>query len=587
MEPSKLQSPETLEFVSPIDTLPQDIHLQSVQRDSVGYATPARPTGNLDLFQDLSSRVPGLHDLSSGARAATNAEHKMTFLKACRVYPKAMAWSALASSTIIMEGFDLTLVNSFLASPAFQNSYGSLASTVTGHQIPLAWQSGLSNAAVSGEILGLFLNGYCTDRFGYHRTMVGALIWLSLSLFLFFFSINVQMLLAAQILCGLSWGIFQTMSTAYAAEVVPATLRPYLTSNINMCWLLGQLCGVGVVYAFVNSQSEWAYRIPFGLQWAFVIPILLGMIFAPESPWWLVRHGRFDEAKESLRRLTSPGSEDNFNVDETILMMRHTSEVEKHLNGSGLSYLDCFKGTSLRRTEIACVVWITQSLSGSVLTGYAAYFFVQAGLPVTHAFHVAVGMYGAGIVGGILSWIWLRRFGRRKLYLAGLSISFIILLGAGGISLMTKRKTVSWVLGSFVIAQTFCYDNTIGPVCYVLVAEIPSTRLRIRTIVLARVAYNICSIVVNIITLHMLNPTSWDWKGKSCFFFAGTTFCCLSWSYFRLPEPRGLTYLELDILFDKKASARKFEQFQKKLASSGYFSLAPVARPESLWWGYS
>lgn len=74
------------------------------------------------------------------------------------------------------------------------------------------------------------------------------------------------------------------MSTAYAAEVLPVNLRPYLTSNINMCWLLGQLCGVGVVYAFLDSQSEWAYRIPFGLQWAFVIPILGGMVFAPESP---------------------------------------------------------------------------------------------------------------------------------------------------------------------------------------------------------------------------------------------------------------------------------------------------------------
>ena len=63
----------------------------------------------------------------------------------------------------------------------------------------------------------------------------------------------------------------------------------------------------------------------------------------------------------------------------------------------------------------------------------------------------------------------------------------------------------------------------------------------------------------------MLNPTSWDWKGKACFLFAGTILCCLAWSYFRLPEPRGLTYLELDILFDKKASVRKFGQLQEKL----------------------
>lgn len=208
MEPSKIHSSELLNFISPItiNSAPQDAHRQALPRGSDDYTTVEWCTSNPDIFCDLSSRVPGLHDLSYGARAATNAECKMTFLKACRVYPKAMAWSALASSTIIMEGYDLTLVNSFLASPAFQYSYGTLANPVTGHQISLPWQSGLSNAAVAGEILGLLLNGYCTDRFGYHHTIVGALIWLLLSLFLFFFSINIQMLLAAQILCGISWG---------------------------------------------------------------------------------------------------------------------------------------------------------------------------------------------------------------------------------------------------------------------------------------------------------------------------------------------------------------------------------------------
>jgi SP family general alpha glucoside:H+ symporter-like MFS transporter len=208
MEPSKTHSSELLNFITPltINSAPQDAHLDSFARGNDSYATVERSSSGLDIFCDLSSRVPGLQDLSSGARAATNAERKMTFGRACRVYPKAMAWSALASSTIIMEGFDLTLVNSFLASPTFQDSYGTIANPVTGHQISLAWQSGLSNAAVAGEILGLLLNGYCTDRFGFHHTIVGALIWLSLSLFIFFFSINIQMLLAAQILCGISWG---------------------------------------------------------------------------------------------------------------------------------------------------------------------------------------------------------------------------------------------------------------------------------------------------------------------------------------------------------------------------------------------
>jgi MFS transporter, SP family, general alpha glucoside:H+ symporter len=57
----------------------------------------------------------------------------------------------------------------------------------------------------------------------------------------------------------------------------------------------------------------------------------------------------------------------------------------------------------------------------------------------------------------------------------------------------------------------------------------------------------------------MLNPTAWNWKAKSGFFWAGLCFICAVWTYFRLPEPKDRTYGELDILFENKVSARKFK----------------------------
>jgi SP family general alpha glucoside:H+ symporter-like MFS transporter len=83
---------------------------------------------------------------------------------------------------------------------------------------------------------------------------------------------------------GIPWGIFQTLSTTYAAEVVPVTLRAYLLSSVNMCWLIGQVIGAGILRGFADTGSEWSYRIPFALQWAFALPILLAVLFAPESP---------------------------------------------------------------------------------------------------------------------------------------------------------------------------------------------------------------------------------------------------------------------------------------------------------------
>ncbi|KAL2440865.1 hypothetical protein ABEF95_007726 [Exophiala dermatitidis] len=66
-------------------------------------------------------------------------------------------------------------------------------------------------------------------------------------------------------------------------------------------------------------------------------------------------------------------------------------------------------------------------------------------------------------------------------------------------------------------------------------------------------------IVVGTMQPRMMNPTAWNWRGKTCFFWAGLNLLGLIWSYFRLPEPKGLTYAELDVLFENHVSARKFK----------------------------
>lgn len=67
----------------------------------------------------------------------------------------------------------------------------------------------------------------------------------------------------------------------------------------------------------------------------------------------------------------------------------------------------------------------------------------------------------------------------------------------------------------------------------------------------------------------MLNTTAWNWKGKAGFFWAGSCFFCLCWTYFRLPEPKGRTYAELDILFEQGVSARKFRTTNVDVFSHG------------------
>lgn len=66
-------------------------------------------------------------------------------------------------------------------------------------------------------------------------------------------------------------------------------------------------------------------------------------------------------------------------------------------------------------------------------------------------------------------------------------------------------------------------------------------------------------IIANILTSRMLNPSVWNWGAKSGFFWAGSCLCCAVWTLFCLPEPKGRSYAELDVLFEKKVDARKFK----------------------------
>lgn len=292
--------------------------------------------------------------------------------------------------------------------------------------------------------------------------------------------------------------------------MAPTVLRPYLTTYVNLCWVFGQLISTGVLRGLLNNTTQWAYRIPFGIQWIWPIPILTGVYFAPEryvvlmspiqtfadfyySPWWLVRQERYEDARKSLLALTTPESGIPYDVDRQIAMIKSTNELEKQ-ESAGTSYFDCFKGTDLRRTEITCISWLCQSQCGSALMSYSVQFFLSAGLSETRSFDFSLGNYGMGGVGTIISWFIMAKVGRRTTMLVGLSGLFTLLAITGGLGISTNPD-VAWGVGALLMVYTFVYDITVGPACYALVADMPSTRLKIKTVVLARCCYGIVSIL--------------------------------------------------------------------------------------------
>ncbi|KAI8650734.1 MFS domain-containing protein [Fusarium keratoplasticum] len=498
------------------------------------------------------------HAHHAEASAATAREHQLSFRDSLRLYPKAIGFSLLFSTAIIMEGYDLALIGSFYGYQPFRNKYGNESDGEGGKVISAEWQTYIQVGGMCGQIIGLYLNGWVSDAIGYKRSMILSQMLMIALIFIVFFAKNIEMILAGQILLGIPWGVFQTLTLAYASDVAPVVLRPYLTAYVNLCWVIGQLISAGVLRGFLNMDNEWSYRIPFAIQWVWPPFIILGTLFAPESPWWLVRQGRHADAKQAVLKLVSPKPDLEFDADAQVAMIHATNELEK-ATSAGTNYWHCFMRTDLRRTEIASITYIAQATCGSVLMGYSVQFYERAGLDPNSSFTLNIVQYAVGAVGVILSWFLMAKLGRRTLYIGGTCVLFIILIVVGGLGFADSSKPgPSWAVGSLLIFYTFIYDMAVGPVCYTIVAEIPSTRLKAKTIVLARNFNNMAGLVNNTLMPRMLGVNSWNWGAKTGLFWAAFCLLIMIWAYFRLPEPKDRTYGELDVLFEHKVSARKF-----------------------------
>ena len=501
------------------------------------------------------------------AQQAAEEEHKLSVLEAIRKYPHAVFWSILVSTSIIMEGYDIVLVSSFYAQPSFTRRYGEYDAASNSYQISAPWQAGLSNAVSVGTVIGAFANGYFTHKFGYRKVLLASLLSIVGFIFFLFFAPSLPVLLVGELLCGIPWGVFATMAPAYASEVCPMALRGYLTVYVNLCWAFGQLIAAGVLSGFSTNDTQWSYRIPFAVQWVWPIPLFVILFFAPESPWYYIRVGRYDEAEKSVMRLGSVSQRAHAKL--TVAMMTHTNELEKDMH-QGTSYLDCFKGVDLRRTEIACMAFAAQPFCGSAMGGTPTYFFVQAGLPTSISFQMSVGGLGLASVGTIISWWLMHRFGRRTLYLWGLGLLTAILFIVGFVSAGAKDSAGSdYAQASMMLVWLLVYYLTVGPICYAVVGETSSTRLRNKSVCLARIAYYVAQIVCNVINPFMLNPTAGNWRGKTGFFWGGCALVFFVWTWFRLPEMKGKTYEELDLLFSRRIGTRDFAKYTVNAYAEG------------------
>ncbi|OXC83578.1 MFS transporter, SP family, general alpha glucoside:H+ symporter [Cryptococcus neoformans AD1-7a] len=404
---------------------------------------------------------------------AENAEHSMTVLEAVKAYPMACFWAFVMSFTIIMESYDVFLIGNFVALPAFKDRFGILDETTGDYVIATKWQSALQMSGQLGALIGVFLAGPLTSRIGYRWATLVGLMLMNATIFVSFFANSLPLFFTGQLLEGIPWGIFIANAPAYCSEIVPMRLRAPATQVLQMFWAIGSIVVGAVTYRYNTRADTAAYKIPIALQWMFPTPLAILMFLAPESPWWLVRKGRLDQAARSVERL---GRKSRLNAGEVVAMMRRVVELEA--STSAPSYIELFRKTDLRRTLIVCGIYGAQNLAGNLIANQAVYFFEQAGMTTNLAFALGLITSALQMVFVMGSWFLTTYFGRRTLYLWGTGVNTALLIALGVAASCGTSTAASYAQASLGLIISVLFTFAAAPVSWVVIGETSAIRLR-------------------------------------------------------------------------------------------------------------
>lgn len=211
-------------------------------------------------------------------------------------------------------------------------------------------------------------------------------------------------------------------------------------------------------------------------------------------------------------RLSEP--EHNVDHDAAIALMVQTDRLEKE-ERAGISYWDAFRGTNLRRTEVGCMLFLSQITNGGALCYSGTFFFQQTGIDAETSYAIGLGGTGVAFVGTIISWFYISKFGRRDIWLWGFCILDAVLFTIGILACVPQNMQLAWAQSCLTLIWLGAYSMSVGPIVYTIVAEIGSTRLRTQTVVLGRTTYYIGNVVGGVLQPYFISPTAWNAQGKT------------------------------------------------------------------------
>ncbi|KAL4798108.1 general substrate transporter [Aspergillus venezuelensis] len=502
------------------------------------------------------------------AHIVNQQDHEKSKWQAIRDQPWAFFWCIFAIWTILLVSFENQASGIVVSIPQFRKDFGSFFEG--DYVLDTTWQAVFSGAPVASMVVGALGSAQIADWIGRRNTIVLALCISFGAVTLEFLAMTNEMFFGGKFLNGFAVGALQAVCATYIGEIVPLALRGLMTCLIGLAYTLGPFTVALIVNSEGDVESRWAYRSIFVSQYGFAA-ISAALVFSmPESPWWLASKGRDEKALRSLQRLESKSTPEEVakrlaNIKVTLDEIRRETE--------GVTYIECFRRSNLRRTIVSIAPLIIQQFTGIVFAAsYSTYYAQLAGYSTDMSFKLQVIQQVLSMCGNVTSWYLIDKVGRRDLTLYGTILLTAILWVMGGLAVGGSQEQLRGAV-AMILVYCFFYNVSIGATAYTCLTETATSRLRVKTIAIGLASANSISVMWSFVLPYLFNPDRANLGGKLGFIFGGLCFPSIAFIWWYQPETRGRSYEELDEMFVKKVPARQFKGYKTETETLGVVAM--------------
>jgi len=390
-----------------------------------------------------------------------------------------------------------------------------------------------------GALVGSLIGGELADRIGRKKAVLTAGALFTLGALTQALAPHPLLLVGGRLVIGVGVGLAAVAAPLYGAEMAPASWRGRFVSAYQLAITIGIFLAYQVDASLTANDGGW--RLMLGVSAVAGIGLFLAMLIAPESPRWLLKVGRREEALVEYRAVR-PGVEH----EARIAAMEASLREEAHKASWG----EVFDPRWRRPLTIAVGLAIYQQITGiNAIIYYADSIFAAAGF-ASPAAQTEATTWAIGAVNVLATFIaiaYIDRLGRRPLLLVGLvgmgaslvAVGFAFLsIGAGG---GKSAAGIVTLIGLIVFIVSFAFS--LGPVVWTVINEIFPGRVRGRAVAVATAVNWGAAFIVSRFFLTLVNAI-----GQSATFWLFAFFCVTGWVWVwrRVPETKGRSLEQID-----------------------------------------